>query len=127
MAGRKRTTDHSNAQRRITDRPVYRAAQRAERVVIVAIGALAARSAGQDITRAILVLVALMAISELTDWFIFQHGYRSLFRDLDERPPARKRVRSAQPGAGNKRRSAGSRAQHRDHKKTADQAHKRSW
>ena len=93
VAGQERPASYTDQKRRATDRPVYRAAQRSERVIIVAIGALAARSAGEDITRAILVLVILMAIAEFSDWFFFQQGYRLFLRDLADDPPARSRVR----------------------------------
>lgn len=125
VAGRKRKAHSTDKHRRESDRPIYRAAQRAERVIIAAIAALAARSAGQDISRAIILLVLLMAIAEFTDWLFFQRGYRSLFRDLADCEDQRVGLRRADDHRGRKRSTAGARAQHRDYQKTADQAHLR--
>lgn len=125
VARRKRDLSSTDKHRRESDRPIYRAAQRAERVIIAAIAALAARSAGQDISRAIILLVVFMAIAELADWLLFQRGYKHLFRDLDNCEDQRVGLRRAHHHRGNKRRPAGARSQHRDNKKTVDQAHLR--
>lgn len=101
MAGQKWHPADRRRARRVIDKPVYRAAIRGERVIIAALATIAARAAGEDVARTVILLVVLMALVEIADRYVFQPGDGLLFQQLaDSKDPGRGVQRAHTAGSG---------------------------